>query len=163
MTVTNPKCAALPAIGTRATYHGSLTDSHGRDFLVFPHDFLLSTDEAEDCGCDHRSRRTLVSCDLAADPLVHVRESSFTAETGDWWPDDAIDIVHGGFVYKASHTLPGGSPTTRVLAFYTGSGQVLKTWGTLCEITNSNTIRVLDERGLDSFRARLALPSPLNS
>ncbi|MFF9690440.1 hypothetical protein [Streptomyces sp. NPDC014623] len=156
MTVTNPKSAALPVTGTRATYHGSLTDYHGRDFL-------LSTDEAENCGCDHRSRRTLVSCDLAADPLVHVRESSFTAETGDWWPDGAIDIVHDGFVYKASHTLPGGSPTTRILAFYTGSGQILKTWGTLCEITDSHTIRVLDERGLDPFRARLALPSPLSS
>ncbi|MEU4266202.1 hypothetical protein ACYCCF_30190 [Streptomyces argenteolus] len=161
MTGSNPQTAALPVIGTRVTYHGSLTQYHGRGFLLFPHDVSLSAGETLYCDCDHHSRYTLV--DIESDiPLFHVREASFTVEASGWWPEDAIDIVHGGFVYKASHALPGGSPTTRILAFHTAGGEVLNQWGTLREITDTGTIRILDERGLDPFRARLT-PSPASS
>ncbi|MGW2841925.1 hypothetical protein ACWCWD_29570 [Streptomyces sp. NPDC001493] len=142
----------LPIIGTPVTYHGSLTDYHGRTFFLFPHHDLLTFEEADDCECDPRSRRTLRSADPDTN-LAHVRESSFTAETSAWWPEDSIDITCGGFVYKASHALPGGSPSSRILAYYAGNGRVMTEWCTLGEMAGSDTVRTLDERGLDPFRS----------
>ncbi|MFE7759674.1 hypothetical protein [Streptomyces sp. NPDC057429] len=162
MTGSDPQTAVLPVIGTRVTYHGSLTQYHGSGFLLFPHDVSLSVGDTLYCDCDHHSRYTLV--DIESDTLLrHVREASFTVEAGTWWPEDAIDVVHGGFVYKASHTLPGGSPATRILAFHTANGEVLNQWGAICQIADRDTVRILDERGLDPFRALPALPSPTSS
>lgn len=114
MTDRTPQTADLPVIGTRVTYRGSLAEFHGRDFLLFPHDVSLSAGNAIDCDCNHNSRYTLV--EAGSDTrLFHVRSTSFTVQTGDWWPKDALDVVHGGFVYKASHALPGARPPAEFL------------------------------------------------
>jgi hypothetical protein len=84
--------------------------------------------------------------------LHHVRSKSFMAAVEPLlMPDDAVDVQRGGYLYKTAHTTPGGSPTARVLAYYTADGQILRTFFVFREVTDP--VRTLDARGADPARA----------
>jgi hypothetical protein len=153
---------ALPIAGSRVTYHGSMTEHHGKSFLLFPHGSYLDEDDS-DCECEYEAepRHTLIDVNhTSSDAMNHVRATSFTVAPGRWWPEDAIDIRRGGFVYKASHATEGGSPNARVLSFYTANGLLMRTWCVFGELTDN--VRLLDDRGRDPLAATrmvFALPS----
>ncbi|MEU8672694.1 hypothetical protein AB0C71_38025 [Streptomyces anulatus] len=149
MSIPAPRTTALelPVAGTAVTYHGSMTEHQGGRFLLFPHYSIFSTGEHDAYDCeDLNDRSTLVGFGSYL-TLNHARPASFTADTGIWWPQDAIDITRDGYVYKVSHTLPGGGPHSRVIAFHAADGRLLRDWARLHRI-DSDTLQLLDERGL---------------
>lgn len=160
-TVPAPRSTSLelPVIGTAVTYHGSITERHGR-FLLFPHYSIYSTGDHDDDFCaDLGERSTLLECNNYG-VLNHVRPTSFTVDSGIWWPEDAIDLVVGNHVFKLSHTLPGGGPQARVIVFYAADGRLLQDymlWAT--DRIESDTLRILDQRGL-TRRAQKAFSLP---
>ncbi|RLV64378.1 hypothetical protein STAN_7198 [Streptomyces sp. CBMAI 2042] len=137
----------LPVAGAAVTYHGSLTEHHGR-YLHFPHWSIFSAGDHDEDFCDELGERSTLLGFGTYKTLEHVRSSSFSVETGVWWPKDAINVITGtGFVFKLSHTLPGGSPRSRVIVFYAADGRLLRDWWGGHSI-DSATLSVLDRRGI---------------
>lgn len=155
VTVTSPN--TLPIAGTPVSYSGSLAEHHGPGFILFP---LCLCGEGSDCAHDPGARHTLLDFGTNR-ALHHVRTGSYTAaRTDSWWPSDAIDVIHGGYLYKAAYTWPGSRSNGRVLAFYAGNGRIHGRFIVAREITDA--IRTLDDRGADPARAQcktFALPA----
>ncbi|MEU0002625.1 hypothetical protein ABZ069_37625 [Streptomyces microflavus] len=164
MNVPAPRSTSLelPVVGTAVTYHGSITEHHRR-FLLFPHYSIYSTGEHDEDVCAELGERsTLLECNKHL-VLNHVRPTSFTMDSGIWWPEDAIDLVSGSHIFKLSHTLPGGSPQARVIVFYAADGRLLQDymlWAT--DRIESDTLRRLDQRGL-TRRPQKAFSLPAQS
>lgn len=147
-----PSSPAPLIAGAPVTYNGSVADFRGGGYLLLPHGFDTGQDNDCDCEFDRRGRHTLV--DFTSDRVLnHVRTQSFTpTRTDAWWPADAVNVRHGSYLYKAAHTTPGGSPTSRVLAYYAGDGRILRMFTVFRELTDA--VRDLDARGADPARAQ---------
>ncbi|MFJ8763192.1 hypothetical protein [Streptomyces cyaneofuscatus] len=149
MSIPTPRStsAELPVAGAAVTYRGSLTEHHGQ-YLHFPHWSIFSAMDHDEDFCDELDERSTLLGFGTYKTLEHVRPSSFTVETGAWWPEDAIGVITAtGYVFKLSHTLPGGSPQARVIVFHTADGRLLRDWWGGHSI-DSATLSVLDRRGL---------------
>ncbi|MFF5894048.1 hypothetical protein ACFY72_35565 [Streptomyces globisporus] len=150
MSIPSPRTTALelPVAGTAVRYHGSLAEHHEGRFLLFPHYTVYSAadhDDDED-HCESLGERYTLLASGSFNLLNHVRPASFTADEGAWWPEDAVTLTHSGFAFKVSHTLPGGSPWARVVAYYAADGRVLREWWRMSSV-DRDLIRTLDERG----------------
>lgn len=133
-------------IGYRVTYHGSITEAHGRAFLLLPCAWF---EDCEKCGHDDDNQARYTLYDPATgQSLNHARAASVTPHPFQQ-PDGAVPITIGEYRYLASHTAPGGSSRARIVYFHladeaAGAGRLGATWCYFREMTSE--IRALDEK-----------------
>lgn len=140
-------------VGALVTYHGSLTDLHGRQLKVIPCAWHCDRDNdgfdgiPDPCRLDATEPRFGLYDPTTGQPSAeHVRATSVTPVTTTW-PSDAVPFKIASYWYMASHTTDGGSSHARIVHFYRdGDARGVPTARTWCRVATpvSDLIRHLD-------------------